>query len=360
MNFKENQMAKVTNRIEWVDLARVIAILCVVLCHCTEAVYRFDVDYMATLSLKANLFSCSLMTFGRFGVPFFLMISGYLLLDRNYDRIKTYKFWNKTKHLVICALFWAVIGELFVIYVLQSNVTWDSAFFSIIFLKTFDMNHFWYLPMIIGIYVLIPFVAHALKDFDLDTIFKAAMVFAVLSYLVPFVISILNFWGYSDLTLEVSLGFSGGRYGVYMVMGYLIRKGYFKKYKSYLLAIAAVLTFIVYVLIQIYLFKNGFKLRNYYDSPFLFVSAVCLFELISRIEHVRFYSIIQPMAIYAFAVFLIHNFIKMYFRDSILSLTVSNFSKFIILYAVVIVLSYVLAVVISKIPKFGKYILYLK
>ena len=31
-------MAKVTNRIEWVDLARVIAILCVVLCHCTEAV----------------------------------------------------------------------------------------------------------------------------------------------------------------------------------------------------------------------------------------------------------------------------------------------------------------------------------
>ena len=71
-------------RIRWIDLARAFGILTVVLCHCVHEIYRLQLTYMSSLHRTGRLFGFAAFTAGRLGVPLFLMISGYLLLNRSY------------------------------------------------------------------------------------------------------------------------------------------------------------------------------------------------------------------------------------------------------------------------------------
>ena len=74
------------NRQPWLDMLRMIAILSVVLCHCIEGVYSFDVTSMQVLGTVKKSFAILMYTLGRVGgVPLFLMLSGYLLMGREYD-----------------------------------------------------------------------------------------------------------------------------------------------------------------------------------------------------------------------------------------------------------------------------------
>lgn len=348
-------------RIQWIDLSRCVAILCVIACHCIGTFYDYNGGFMQALSFPSQIFACSALTIGRFGVPLFLMITGFLLLDRNYDNQKTVRFWKiNVKHLWICAIFWAIVGELFLILVLHKNIPIEDIIFGILFLKPLSLIYFWYMPMIIGMYILIPFVANALKDYDLNVIIKPTVFFAIVIYLLPFIISILKINGFKDLSVELSLGFSGGVYGLYIIMGYIIKKGYFKKVKTHLLSLIVILTFLVFILLELYYFNAGFKLHIYYESPFIFLCSVGLFELFSRIKKVKFYNIIYKISIYSFGIFVVHDLYRLLFNPIILKLGSNNPLKFILLYVIVFALSMITVVVISKIPKFGKYVLFLK
>ncbi len=102
-------------RSEWIDLVRVFAIFLVVLCHAVEGgIYNFNLDSMAGLSRISKLFGFGLFTFSRLASCLFLIMSGYLLLDRVYDREKIVRFWKKSwLHLLICTVIWFLIYDLF-------------------------------------------------------------------------------------------------------------------------------------------------------------------------------------------------------------------------------------------------------
>ena len=75
-------------RIKWVDLARSVAITCVVLCHAIEHTYQLTPQALTTMSDSSKLIALTGFSIGRLGVPLFLFITGYLLLDRQYDSKK--------------------------------------------------------------------------------------------------------------------------------------------------------------------------------------------------------------------------------------------------------------------------------
>lgn len=351
----------INRRIEWIDLTRFLAILCVIVCHCIGVMYKYNADFMSHLSLSSQIFACSLLSIGRFGVPFFLMITGYLLLDRVYDSEKTSRFWSKNvKHLIICTIIWAIISELFLIFIMHNPISLQDFIVSIFLLKPLSLNHFWYMPMIIGMYILIPFVANALKEYDTKTILKPLIFFAVLVYLAPFLISLVKFYGIKGLSVQISLGFSGGVYGIYMVLGYLIKKDFLKKITSLIVALILIITFIVYIFIEIFYFNHGFTIHIYYESPFVLICSICLFELISRLKKVKFYATVYTLSKYSFGVFLVHNLYVRLFTHFFTKLNMNNSIKFIVLFLVVVILSYITVILISRIPKAGKYILYLK
>lgn len=71
-------------RIVSLDILRTIAILDVLLVHCTESVYPMNNPTLLSYSILSQFLAISLFTLGRLGVPIFFFISGYLLLDKDY------------------------------------------------------------------------------------------------------------------------------------------------------------------------------------------------------------------------------------------------------------------------------------
>lgn len=73
------------NRIIYLDIARTFAIIFVVLCHSVELIYKMNLQGWISISLNARIFKTIVFTLGRIGVPLFLFLTGYLLLNRKYD-----------------------------------------------------------------------------------------------------------------------------------------------------------------------------------------------------------------------------------------------------------------------------------
>ncbi len=63
-------------RIPWLDYARAIAILLVVLVHATENLYSMKAEVLMAMSGPSFLFALTTFTLGRMGVPLFLFPDG--------------------------------------------------------------------------------------------------------------------------------------------------------------------------------------------------------------------------------------------------------------------------------------------
>ena len=75
------------NRIYWLDVARAMAIVCIVVCHACTRSFSIGTETLAEFEAYGVAFSVGkamLYVFSRLGVPLFLMITGALLLGRDY------------------------------------------------------------------------------------------------------------------------------------------------------------------------------------------------------------------------------------------------------------------------------------
>ena len=346
-------MAK--TRIEWIDLIRAIAILTVLYIHATDGIYIISSDAIVNYTLASRIFNFASLFIGRIGVPFFLMITGYLLLDRTYTDEKTKKFWTiNCKTLIIITIIWTAIYTLSLQFITVSSANVNPVEAGNLF-----FSHMWYMPMIIGMYLSIPFVASALKHFDERTIFQALIVFSLLAFVMPFISTLCEIEGIKNISLQYSLGFSGGVYGIYIILGYLVKKGMFKNISKIMLTALLIVSFLVCVLFQYYSYIKGYNFFLWYEFPFILLGSFALFELCSRMKSVRFYSQVKVLSKYSFAVFLLHNVFRLPLLPLVITLPVSEPLKAIILWILLIVLSFPAAAIIYRIPKFGRYILYM-
>ena len=215
-------------RVEWIDLVRAIAILTVLYIHATDGIYIISSDSIMYYTTFSRIFNFASLFIGRIGVPFFLMITGYLLLDRSYDDERVRKFWNKScKGLIIVTVIWAAIYAISLQF-----ITVGSAQVNISEAGNLFFSHMWYMPMIIGMYLSMPFVSNALERFSSDTIWQATIVFSLLAFLLPFITIVLSMHGIENVNIQYCLGFSGGVYGIYIFLGYLVQQGPFKHFAS--------------------------------------------------------------------------------------------------------------------------------
>ena len=162
-----DRTGKERRRIEWLDAARGLAILMVLLVHSTEKIYRMKPDFLNDISLASSTFSVTAFTIGRLGVPIFLFLTGYLLLDRNFDEAACRKFWKKNWFgMLVTTEAWIILYDIFLSTFHFSH--WNNLSFieDILLIHQVRMGHMWYMPMIIGLYICIPFAARALHKLD--------------------------------------------------------------------------------------------------------------------------------------------------------------------------------------------------
>ena len=343
-------------RVEWIDLVRAIAILTVLYIHATDGIFIISSDAILNYTLSSRIFNFASLFIGRIGVPFFLMITGYLLLDRSYNDERIRKFWEKNcKGLIIITIIWAAIYAVSLQFITvgsgQVNVGEAGNLF---------FSHMWYMPMIIGMYLSMPFVSEALKKFSSNTIWQATIVFTLLAFLLPFITLVLDMNGIQNVNIQYCLGFSGGIYGIYIILGYLVKKGQFKDFDSIKLGLIVLISFMICLFFQYYAFTKGYDFQLWYEFPFILTGSFALFELCSRMGKVRAYPIVSFLAKYSFAVFLVHNLFRLPLLPIVVQLPYTEPVKAIILWILLIILSYAAVVIIYRIPRFGKYILYMR
>ncbi len=354
--------------IKWINLARCIAISMVVLCHVTESIYSplsektMTLETVTALSTQSKVACFVFFSFGRLGVPLFLMITGSLILPRDFNDDKVLRFWKSNlRHLLICTLVWFAIYDVYTAIFKIDSISLGQFIADLFFIHRIDISHAWYMPMILGFYILLPFVSTVLKNHHSKVLMFPLIVYSFYSFAFP-ILNVIVHCIYPDFALDntFSSGFSGGAYGLYIIYGYLIGKGYLQKIKTIPLVCATIVAFALVVCFQLWSYDKGNAYNVWYDNLLLLITSIGIFELCSRIKQIKGYIIASRISYYSFAIYLIHNIVLLSFEELVKSIALPRSILVILFMMLCLTISCFLAFIISKIPKIGKYILYLK
>lgn len=343
-----------------IDVLRTFAILCVVLNHCTENIYALTPNGVGSMSLPSQIFAFCAYTLGRVGVPCFLTISGYLLMDRSYSAEQCRKFWlHNWFHLLVCAWIWFTIYDL-ILMAQGHEITLNRYLKEMMLLEYVDFSHVWYLPTILGLYLFIPVISNGIHRLGWKYLLFPVAVAAMYCFGVPFLNAGLPILSGGGTNVVFDAGFSGGTYGIYLLVGALVKKGTFKRVKRPILALVALLSYGATVWFQLWSYQKQCPYNVWYDFPLLLVVGVCLLELASRVQTLPGERLFAVLAKYTFAVYLIHNIVLGQMKPWVVRQGWAMPLKVLLMFCVISVFSYVVSLLVGRIPKVGPYLLYLK
>lgn len=169
----EKSTSSITNHLPWLDLVRFTAIFMVICVHCTDP---FNVSQAARLNPDYTFWGTLYGSLLRPCVPLFVIITGFLLLPVRQEPSSFYK--KKIYRVLFPFLFWSVCYNLFpwitgllgyepqsinIFFAYADKVpsqTLADAFKNILMIPfnfTAYTTHLWYIYMLIGLYLFMPF-----------------------------------------------------------------------------------------------------------------------------------------------------------------------------------------------------------
>lgn len=158
-------------RMVYLDLLRILAAFSVVMLH-SAAQFWYTLDIHTCEWLVANSYDATF----RFGVPVFVMISGALFLSPDYslDLKRLYKR-NIFRYLVIYILWSGLYGLWDMKGFPVGELGWKGCVRELIY----GRYHLWFLPMIIGIYMLLPILKGWLRNAEKKNVQYFLLLFLV-------------------------------------------------------------------------------------------------------------------------------------------------------------------------------------
>lgn len=250
--------------------------------HATENLYPMKADVLMTMSGPSRLFAPLAFTLGRMGGPLFLFLTGYLLLDRDYDISCINRFWRKNwLALFMTTEIWIVLYDVFLRVFHFQHWSTKGILKDMLFLNQVHMGHMWYMPMIIGLYVCIPFAARALKGIPNRMLTFPMLLLGSYVFSVPSLNQVYGENTGQGFVLDV--GFSGGIYGIYVVMGFLVKRGLLARVSVRTLGGGCFLFFLLTLGSELFAYHMGRTYNVWYIYCFLLLlSSLFLFEGLAR------------------------------------------------------------------------------
>lgn len=262
-------------RLFYLDVLRSIAIVLVVLTHCASTVQSVfaGAQYDSYEYQFCNVFD--IIT--RIGVPLFVMISGRLMLDRELDEKKTRK---RARSFLLLFFFWSFVYSIILVEIKCMN---GYSMVGLIVNTILDTSkgyyHFWYLFMIAGLYLGLPFL-HALNN---GLTAKQKKEYVVLGIVVCIIIPTItqNAFAteYFGIIKNINIGI-WGLYPLYFLLGYWLRNKRIENKTVCSVAICIMLGTAVFL--TNYLskrFNEDYTLFRENYSPFIFSAAVLAYVL---------------------------------------------------------------------------------
>lgn len=255
------------------DLLRILAAFSVVMLH-SAAQFWYELPVTGTEWKLVNAYDACF----RFGVPVFVMLSGAIFLDpaRELDVKRLYRH-NILRLVVIYLLWGAVYGLLDCWRFGFANLTWKQ----IVKEMASGRYHLWYIPMLVGIYVLLPILRSWIMRADKGNIRYFLTLFVVLQILRT---TASCFIKNGELLHLLSLGEipMACSYLGYFILGYYVAHvGIPRKYHRYFYLAAVPAALLNILVSNAHTARDGSPNGAIYDSfglfTFVIVMAVFLF-----------------------------------------------------------------------------------
>ncbi|MBE6501036.1 MAG: hypothetical protein E7Z79_01190 [Methanobrevibacter thaueri] len=349
-------MAKVKNRIFYIDEIRALAILLVLLIHVTK--------WFAHVETPDSLFwafSSSFAALGNVGVPLFFMISGALLLNRDYD----IKFFLKSKllRIFIPFVFWIIIAILLRIYLNPDNATIHFVIAAI-----FQKGYVWFIWMLLGVYLFTPVINSFVQDKGLD-----GVKYFLVIWLVTIILTTLNMFPFMKIELSYFAGYVG-----YFMLGYYLKNFQPKLSKKYIMIISLI-AFLITTAFVVFLILNHHMgiWDSFYRTIFPVIQATSVFVFFRFFEEYsndheessinRFFTsmksssfgkAITSISVCSYGIYLTHYLFiwtLLHISEHVFPIFARNPFKWIpVVYLIVLVGSWGLVWIFSKIPYLKK------
>jgi len=175
-----------TENIDWINNLRLVALYAVIILHCTSLLLMQYGKVSTGDWLVADFLNATV----RFAVPVFVMITGALLLHREYEIGSFLK--KRLVRVVVPFLFWSLVYIGYSLYneeIVFTGDVWANIKIVLHLLKTGSSYHLWYVYMLIGLYFFIPvigkFVRHASEK---EILYFLAVWFAVMLITQPYLL----------------------------------------------------------------------------------------------------------------------------------------------------------------------------
>jgi len=344
-------------RVIYFDILRITAVFCMILLHVSAG----DWNSQPPSSFNWLVFN-AYDSIVRFCVPVFVMISGVFFLNPEKS-ISVKSIYKKNILRIFTAfVFWSAFYAVFTSKIFLGINKDNIKIFIINFLE--GHIHLWFLFMIMGLYMITPF----LRKFITDK--KATEYFLALSFIFSFLLPASELFSVqikeilSDISLKTGLGFVSG-FSFYYVLGYYISVNAISKKAERVIYILGILSVIFTILCTSYIsIKANEPIEAWYAYllPNVAFTALAVFVFFkSKISRISFSkrtaNAILLLSKCSFGIYLVHDCFNMVFRrigftavlfDPIFSVPVIS----IIVFGCSLLATYV----IMKIP-FSKYIL---
>ena len=264
-----------------IDILRIFAFAFIVMLHTLNRQYGLAVwmSGYAVISIGVNLF---------------IMISGYLLLDRT----ETVKEFFRKRFFSILPLF--IIFNIIYIYFYNH---------SFITIKKISASHFWYIYMILGLYLLTPWLRKVLQYAEKETFYVVVLWF-LCNVLNPY----MQFFRFPKIPFShfPITGFIG-----YYILGYYLKKYRYKLEKiPFICVIGVYITgFLISVLSTKYvLVTTGNRISDFFDKNSLgtFFMSVSFFIFWIKFNFKNRNKVIRMISDSTYFAYLIHIIILHY------------------------------------------------
>lgn len=347
----------------YLDILRAIACCMVVGVHVSaQQITKLGTSSISFKFMNATDCLCII------GVPLFVMISGALMLNPEHNKSLKKLYGHHIIRLLIAYFAWLLFYNI-EIYIQNGHWFSYETFKKEVIIETLmgkGMYHMWFMPMILGLYILTPLlqgIVYTRKNceyflilyfiFNLfyNTIFK---------FTVPYEV-IVN----SAFTL-FPLGMLEGYVGYYILGFYLDHYISFpSKHTIYAISLLGLVNYVWEVTICNYVSAQKDELSTILNDPLtvnaffistaLFMMARHLFGNINIAGN--FYRLCKALGRYSFGVYLVHPFILSFMTQSgITTLLLPVPISIPLMVAVVVGISYALTWIISRIPLIGRYL----
>jgi surface polysaccharide O-acyltransferase-like enzyme len=237
MKFSDAVIRNKEHNITWINNLRLLSMFAVVILH-TASPLLFQYK---TVPLNDWLVGDAYNALVRFAVPVFVMITGALLLHREYELGNFLK--KRIGRLILPFFFWSLVYVGYK-YNNQEFAFGDNAWVNIKFvlhqLQTGSYYHLWYVYLLIGLYLIIPIISKFVQhSTEREILFFLAIWFLTLLLGVPYL---------SKFNTAVDLHNFAGYIG-YLVLGHYLA---FNQFNFRQIRMVSILVFIGFVILITY------------------------------------------------------------------------------------------------------------